>query len=505
MQRLSLLVAVAVTAAACSASTSGTTSLPEPATTLDPTTTSPPATTTAPPTTGTTTEPALTATTATPPPTGSPGASGLGDRYFPGTGNGGYDVDHYHLDLVIDPTENLLEGTVSIEATATQDLSAFNLDLVGLRVTEVSVDGAETPFTRAGDELTVVPPAVVPGGEGFTVSVTYAGRPEPIFLESAGIQMGWFRGPDGIYVAAEPVSARTWFPANDHPSDKATFTFRLTAPNPFEAIATGRLVETLEGEATTTFVWEMAEPMATYLASVAVGEFRRIERSGPGGLLIRDYVPEDLRGDLPAGLLAVDGMIPFFEERFGPYPFDVYGHLITEGFPTALENQTLSLLGRFLLQDPDLEFFVVHELAHQWFGNSVTPAAWEHIWLNEGFATFAEYLWIEHLYGEPAMLQEIRGDHAWLRSRAHAPPGDPGVARLFGSSVYLRGGLTLHALRVDLGDAAFFEALRTYADRYAYATASTADFITTVEEVSGRDLAGFFDAWLLGDGIPDLP
>ncbi len=491
MHRLLILVAVAVTAAACGGATADTTSLPDrPA--PDSTTTTEAAVTTIP-------------TATSPSPTGAPGAPGLDDRYFPGIGNGGYDVDHYDLDLLIDPIENLLEGTASIEATATQDLAAFNLDLVGLRVSRVSVDGIEATFTRDGEELTVVPSAFVPEGEGFAVAVTYDGRPEPIFLESAGIEMGWFRGPDGIYVAAEPISARTWFPANDHPSDKATFTFRLTVPDPFEAIATGVLLETSPGDGETTFLWEMPDPMATYLASVAVGEFRRIERSGPDGLLIRDYVPEDFEGDVPSGLLAVDEMLPFFEERFGPYPFDVYGHLITEGFPTALENQTLSLFGRFLLRDPDLEFYVVHELAHQWFGDSVTPAAWEHVWLNEGFATFAEYLWIEHRFGELAMLEEIRNDHALLRSRPHAPPGDPGVARLFGVSVYIRGGLTLHALRTELGDEILFEVLRTYADRYAYATASTDDFVAVAGEVSGRDLTEFFDAWLLGDEVPDLP
>jgi aminopeptidase N len=435
----------------------------------------------------------------------SPGAPDLGDPYFGGIGNGGYDVDHYLLDLLIDPEENLLEGVASIEATATQDLSSFNLDLAGLTVTDVTVDGANASFSHRDEELSITPPSVVPSGEGFVVAVTYAGRPETVYLESAGIEMGWFRNAVGTYVAAEPISAHWWFPSNDHPSDKATFTFRITAPNPNVVVANGRLTDTIEADTSTTYVWEMDLPMATYLAAVAVGDYRRIERQGPGGILIRDYAPADLGGELPAGIRAVDDMIPFFEERFGPYPFDAYGHLIVDGFPTALENQTMSLFGRSLLWDPDLEFVVVHEVAHQWFGNSVTPASWADIWLNEGFATFAEYLWIEHLYGDRWMLAEIEGDHSFLRAVPHVPPGDPGVPELFGASVYIRGGITLHALRTELGDEVFFDLLRVYADRFAYSVASTDDFVSVAEEIAERNLDEFFDAWLFGDGVPELP
>lgn len=501
-----LTLAILVAVSACS-STGGTPATSAPAgnsssttTTTRPSPTSVPVTTTGP---ATGDGPAARPDTGLP--SGSPGAPGLGDPYFPGIGNGGYDVEHYLLDLTVDPVENLLDGLVTIEATATQDLSAFNLDVVGLLVSDVSVDGAGAAFVLGDEELTITPAAVVPSGEGFSVAVTYSGRPQPIFLESADIEMGWYHTGSGIYVAAEPISARTWFPSNDHPADKASFTFRITVPEPYQAVATGRLAATTSDGTLTTSVWEMEAPMATYLASIGVGRYRRFERSGPDGILLRDYAPADYLGDLPPAFGAVEEMIPFLEERFGPFPFDTYGHLIVDGFPTALENQTLSLFGRFLLRDPDLEFFVVHELAHMWFGDSVTPAGWNDIWLNEGFATFAEYLWIGHRFGEDSMIRDIRGDHAFLRSVRHDPPGDPGVAGLFGTGVYIRGGLTLHALRAEVGDEAFFEALRTYADRFRHANASTADFIAVVEETAGRDLTGFFEAWLYAETVPDLP
>ena len=199
-------------------------------------------------------------------------------------------------------------------------------------------------------------------------------------------------------------------------------------------------------------------------------------------------------------------MINFFVGLFGPYPFDAYGIAVVDEFEAALENQTLSIFGRGFVDSPQLfETVLVHELAHQWFGNSVTPGDWGDIWLNEGFATYAEWLWIEHTKGAPAMQATVQGERNQIAlSSSLRPPGNPPADDLFNASVYVRGGLVLHALRTEIGDDAFFATLLEYATKYRYSVVSTSDFVDTAEAVSGRELDDLFDVWLYGDGVPEL-
>ena len=317
-----------------------------------------------------------------------------------------------------------------------------------------------------------------------------------------GLDIGWRSSAGVVYVVAEPDAARSWFPANDHPSDKATFTFRITVPAGSTVAANGRLVEEVAAGTQTRFTWEMDRPMATYLATILVGDLIRVESDGPNGIVIRDYVPADLAADPPAAFGAVPEAITVLSGFFGPFPFDAYGHAVVGGdFAAALENQTLSIFGRFAID----EQIVIHELAHQWFGDSVTPATWRDVWLNEGFATYAEWLWSEHNDGPEAMRRAAVRAHSLLGAIPHARTGDPGPEALFGPSTYLRGALTLAALRLEIGDDAFFSVLPTFADRFAYGNASTADFVGVAEEVSGIALAPFFDDWLFSDRLPELP
>jgi aminopeptidase N len=379
-------------------------------------------------------------------------------------------------------------------------------------VDAVTVDGSPTAFTRDGAELVVDPEGIIPGGEGFAVAVAYHGTPE--LLYTLGFPLGWVDAGDITYVVAEPDAARTWFPGNDHPADKAAFTFRITVPEGLIVAANGSLTDTVAGDGTTTFVWDMPQPMATYLATVIIGDLVRVEREAPGGVLLRDYLPADMGGETPAPLARVGQMVEFFAGIFGPYPFAEYGHAIVPGVPGALEDQTLCIFGREILEsytggygEPTVEEIVAHELAHQWYGDSVTPATWNDIWLNEGFATFAQWLWVEHDQGQAAYEATIAGNHGFLAEAPHPLPGDPGASgdQMFHYSVYLRGGLTLHALRVEVGEDTLFAILRAWADRYAYGNASTADFIALAEEISGADLDGLFDTWLYQEEMPPLP
>ena len=434
----------------------------------------------------------------------APGAPGIGDPYFPHLGNGGYDVVAYRLDLEIDPIGNTLDAAVEIDAIATSTLTSFNLDFSGPTIDSLQVSGSDAPFRRSGSELIVTPGAPLPAGRDFTVLVSYRGTPttdDP----PAGGDWGWVHTEDLVYVVAQPESAHHWFPCNDHPLDKAPFTFEVTVPDPFVAAANGLLVgATTMGDGRTTYHWAMEDPMATYLATVVVGRFQRIDRGKAGGVVIRDYMPTDLAGRTPEAFSLTEEMIEVLEPLFGPYPFDSYGHTVVPGFFGALEAQTLSIFSRHTL-GPILEIIVVHELAHQWFGNSLTPANWRDIWLNEGFATYAEWLWIEHTRGRAAMEEEISASHAYMSFAPHSLAGDPGADDLFGQSVYVRGGMTLHALRLLVGDDEFFTILRTYTDRFMYANVTTDDFISVAEEISDRDLDAFFDAWLYREDLPEFP
>jgi len=453
-------------------------------------------------TTTTTTTAAASTTTSTDGGADGVGPAGIGDPYFPTLGNGGYDVDHYDIALTIDPeTGTITNAETTVTAAATIDLTSFDLDFTGLEVSAVTIDDTPAEWRFEGQDLVVVPATGIPGGETFAVTVDYSGRPQPVFIPSVGVSAGWIVGPEGVYVAAEPDGAHTWFPGNDHPSDKATYSFRVTVPVGWVVAANGTQVgETTTGSAT-TFSWEMDAPMATYLATIAVGEYRRVEFPSVDGVLRRDYLPLDLADAPPASLERTGEMITFLGTWFGPYPFTEYGHVVVADFPGALETQTMTIIGRGALG----EEVVVHELAHQWYGNDVSPAMWSDIWLNEGFATFAEFLWTEHESGSEAMAASVRNAYDSLIGVPHRPIADPTVAELFGAAVYLRGGLTLYALRVQVGDELMKQILTTYAARFAGGNASTADFVAVASEVAGRDLSGLLDPWIYDVTLPPLP
>ena len=455
----------------------------------------------------------------TPGPTGSPpgdgtvvpsepvqGDAGLGDPYFPDWGNGGYDAIRYTLDLTIQPGRNLVDAVVTMDAVATEPLLGFNLDYAGPELTRVTVNGAGAGWEREGEELRIRPRETLPAGVGFSVQTSYSASPKAVPTVAWPQGVGW-QAPraDLIYVVSEPNGARGWYPVNDHPSDKALYRFRLTVPEPFSAVANGELVRSSTDSGMTTFEYETHHPMASYLVTIGVGEFSPQSSPGPEGIRIRNFVAPGLV-DIAGGALDLQArMIEELTPLFGPFPFDTYGALVVDSdFGGALENQTLSVFSGGMFRSPILaEEVVVHELAHQWFGDSLTIDNWRDIWLNEGFATYAEWLWRE--------LTEPDFDlDAFARATADSgrpiwgPPGDPGPAGLFDSTVYIRGALTLHELRLTVGDEVFFEILRSYSSRYADSTVDTPRFVAVAEEVSGRDLGDLFDSWLYGERTPEL-
>jgi aminopeptidase N len=429
----------------------------------------------------------------------------VGDPYFPELGNGGYDVRRYHIDLEWLSDAGRLVATTTVSLVPDAPLDTLNLDLVGLDVGSVTVDGVSVAHRRDGRELVVDPADVLTTGTAVDVAVTYAGTPQPFTLGSDIFGAGWQIDGRDAFVVSEPAGAASWFPGNDHPTDKATFRFEITVPADQVAVANGVLVdERTEPDGRRTYVWEASDPMATYLASVVVGDLVIERGTAPTGLPLRDAYPRRMVEPARRDFAVTGEMIATFERWFGPFPFEVYGQVVVdEPLGYALENQTLSLFGTDLVTgEGAYESVVAHELAHQWYGNHVSPATWRDIWLNEGFATYAEWIWSQES-GGPAIADIARTTHA--RADSGVPPGDPGPVELFQPTVYQRGALVLHALSVAMGDDAFRRLLVQWVERFGGTTASTTDLLALAEELSGVQLDGVVQDWVYGAALPPFP
>ncbi|MET7450767.1 M1 family metallopeptidase [Streptomyces sp. NPDC005574] len=438
---------------------------------------------------------------------GESGAPGVRDPYFPQAGNGGYDVTHYDLALDYDPGRQHLTGTAGLTARATQRLSAFDLDLKGLDVEQVTVDGSRTRWSRAGQELTVRPHDALARGRTFHVTVRYAGTPETV-TDADGSAEGWVRTDDGALALGEPTGSMTWFPGSHHPSDKASYDIAVTVPEGLQAVSNGELTSRTTARHRTTFRWHTAQPMASYVATVAVGRYEITRSTTRDGVPV--YVAVDPRRAKAsrAVLAGIPGIMRWAQGVFGPYPFSSTGAIVdrADGLGYALETQN-----RPVFPDVPDTGTLVHELAHQWYGDSVTPRTWRDMWLNEGFATYAEWLWQEEHGGDTAeavFSALYRGDYydspdyneaVW----AFPPAEPPSAGRLSDSPVYERGAMVLHRIRQTVGDGAFRGILRGWAAVHRHGNADTADFTAYVErKAPGKDLSEIWKDWLYGDGRP---
>ena len=429
----------------------------------------------------------------------SPGAPGVGDPFFPLAGNGGYDVAHYELTLTYDPSANHLGGEAVISATATQDLSSFDLDLRGFDVSQVVVDGSAASFTRSGQELVITPATGLDAGTQFVVTVAYAGTPSVVTDPDGSIE-GWVPTDDGAFVVCEPQGAPAWYPANDTPRDKATYDFAITVPDGLTVMANGVLLSRVSAAGETTWSWRESDPMAPYLSTATLGRFDLTQYVLDNG--VPAYVAVDpvlSKGQVLAKLPAVIG---FFSSIYGPYPFTAVGAVVDRAPAVgySLETQTKPMFDSM----PD-EATLVHELAHMWYGDSVTLTQWPDIWLHEGFATWSEWIWSEYEGTKSAhqFFKQLYSTPASKTGFWNPPPGDPGSpVFLFNGTIYSRGGMTLQALREKVGDEAFFQILRDWAQQHRFGNVTTPQFIALAEQDSGMDLDAFFQAWLYQPGKP---
>jgi aminopeptidase N len=426
------------------------------------------------------------------------------DRYVPNHGDLSFDVSHYDLQLEYSIESNRLSGRATIVATALDDLDELELDLYRLRVSKVSVDGSSVAkYTQRKNRLVVRLRSSIAAGSTFTVVVSYAGSPQP--MPGLDGDAGWEELADGVIVASQPHGAPSWFPCNDRPSNKATYAIEIMAPSNYLVVANGVLESKRRRAAGTTWRHVERSPMATYLATVQIGRYDMIE-SGTS-VPIRTIHPAGKKSASGGPFSRQDEMMSAFVRIFGPYPFATYTAVITaDELDIPLEAQGLAVFGsNFATDDWDSERLVAHELAHQWFGNSVTLTNWRDIWLHEGFACYAEWLWSQES-GGPSADHHAR-IHWGLLSRLAQDfsLGDPGPDLMFDDRVYKRGALLLHALRLSVGDDRFFDVLRTWADRHAHGSVVTDDFITLSAELCGASVGGLFDAWLREVSLPELP
>ena len=432
------------------------------------------------------------------------GTAGAADRYVPGSGNAGYGVDSYDLDLRYRVATNRLDGVAVITATSTAPLAKFTLDLSRLQVGKVKLRGQRNVrHSQTGSKLTVIPSVPIAGGEQFVATIEYSGS--PLSRPSPWGPVGWEELEDGVLVAAQPTGAPTWFPCNDNVGDKATYSIRVATEQAYTVVCNGMLAEHRVASGRGHWHYVQPEPTATYLATLQLGRYERTAatfNSVPGVLAY----PRQLQSRVFADFAAMAGMMTVFEELFGPYPFGGYSVVVTaDELEIPLESQGLATFGANHADGRGgSERLVAHELAHQWFGNSVGLASWQHIWLNEGFACYAEWLWSERKGGPNAHTMALQFRRNLARQPADILIGDPGPALMFDDRVYKRGALTLHALRLTLGDAAFFDLLRAWTSRHRGGVVTTDDFIELAETFASTSVRPLFDAWLFGLALPPL-
>jgi aminopeptidase N len=430
----------------------------------------------------------------------APSLAAAGEPFFPRAGNQGYDALGYAVKLTYKPGKEGIVASTTMTAEATESLGRISLDFFGPRVEEVRVDGQPVSFRRRPGKLIVHPRERIAQGSEFAVGVRYSGRP-PKITDPDQSQEGWIQTDDGVLAVGEPLGTAAWIPCNDVPADKARFDFAITVSDNLKAVANGRRGRSENKDAGVTFHWSERAPMSPYLAVLDIGRGRIVENR-VGGLPTWTLVDPRLARASRRPLSSLPEVVRFLSRRFGRYPFGSAGSIVdyAPSLGYALESQSRPIYAFA----PDLTT-LVHETAHQWFGDAVGIEHWPQIWLNEGFATWTEWYYAEHHGGRSAheiferLLRVLASEMGFW----NPPSGRPASPKhLFGPSIYIRGAMALQALREKIGSKPMLRLLRRWVAEHRYGSATTGEFVSLAERVSGRDLGGFFRRWLYRPGKP---
>ncbi len=428
------------------------------------------------------------------------------DPYLPRNGNFGYRVSRYELELEYKVAINRLAGSASITAVTLAALRTFTLDLSeALAVSRVSVNGRRpAQYRSSGGKLSITLSSPLPAGAAMTIVVRYNGTPRPI--QSYWGEVGFEELSNGALVAGQPNGAASWFPCDDHPSSKASYRIQISTDSPYYALANGELIARKARAGHTVWTYEQAEPTSSYLITLQIGQYES-QKLTKSPVPMHAVLPARLRRDFEHDFEHQPQMMKLFIKLFGPYPLaGGYTVVVTDDdLEIPLEAQGISIFGANHCDGHrSAERLIAHELAHQWFGNSVTARRWRHIWLHEGFACYAEWLWSEHSGGHTAD-EWAKHYHEKLRDKPQdLLLSDPGPEDMFDDRVYKRGALTLHALRTLIGDHSFFALLRDWTDRYRHSTAFTEDFTGLAAGYTEESLQPLWQAWLYSKELPDL-
>jgi len=428
------------------------------------------------------------------------------DPYLPDNGNFGYRVSRYELELEYKVASNRLAGTATITAVALASLQTFTLDLAdGMGVSKVTVNGRRPAIFAASDgKLRIRLNSPLPAGSAMTITVRYGGTPRPI--RTIWGEVGFEELSNGALVAGQPNGSPTWFPCDDHPSSKASYRIQISTESPYYAVAPGDLVSKRVRAGQTIWTYEQPEPTSTYLATLQIGMYDLV-RLPKAPVRMQAAVPGRLQSHFDHDFGRQPAMMKLFIKLFGPYPFSAgYTVVVTDDpLEIPLEAQGVSIFGANHCDgDRRSERLIAHELAHQWFGNSVTARRWRDIWLHEGFACYAEWLWSEHSGGRTAAQLAHQHHQRLLVAPQNLLLSDPGPRDMFDDRVYKRGALTLHALRGAIGDDKFFALLRDWTGRYRHGTVVTDDFTGLAAEYTDSSLRPLWQAWLYSTRVPPL-
>jgi aminopeptidase N len=426
------------------------------------------------------------------------------DDYLPKNGNFGYRVSRYELDLEYKVASNRLSGSATITAVTLTELQQFTLDLSNaLTVSKVLVNGKRPAhFSCRGAKLRIRLTSKLAAGAALSIVVRYGGSPRP--FRSLWGDVGFEELTEGALVAGQPNGAASWFPCDDHPSAKAAYRIQISTESPYRVVANGRLVSRRRRAAQNVWTYEQPEPTSTYLVTLQIGRYE-MTRLTKTPVQMQAALPGRLRDEFEHSFARQPQMMELFVGLFGPYPLaNGYTVVVTDDpLEIPLEAQGISIFGANHCDGTRAnERLIAHELAHQWFGNSVTARRWRDIWLHEGFACYAEWLWSEHS-GGPSADELAHHHHAQLR---HNPQdlllADPGPRDMFDDRVYKRGALTLHALRGRLGDERFFALLKDWTTRHRHSTVVTDDFTGLAASYSSESLRPLWSAWLFSTQVP---